>query len=130
MADLFDIVVARKLSGGGGGGSSDFSTAEVTVVNNTTNETIYTFFSYAFDGQRSSNSSAYFPLDVETHSFTESMILYKGAGIAYISAEMPTITGAAQMVGQQQLFPDTDNFAMILITGDCTITIGGNESVG
>lgn len=67
MADLFDIVVASKLSGGGGGGSttvealsvtqngtytapqgkayspvavnvsggsSDFSTAEVTIVNN------------------------------------------------------------------------------------------------
>lgn len=33
MADLFDIVVARKLSGGGGGGSSDFSTAEVTIIN-------------------------------------------------------------------------------------------------
>lgn len=35
MADLFDIAVARKLSGGGGGGgSSDFSTAQVTIVNN------------------------------------------------------------------------------------------------
>lgn len=32
MADLFDVVVARKLSGGGGGGgSSDFSTAQVTL---------------------------------------------------------------------------------------------------
>lgn len=31
--DLFDIAIARKLSGGGGGGgSSDFSTAEVTIV--------------------------------------------------------------------------------------------------
>lgn len=35
MADLFDVVVARKLSGGGGGGgSSDFSMATVTIVNN------------------------------------------------------------------------------------------------
>ena len=35
MADLFDIALARKLSGGGGGGggSSDFSTAEVTLIN-------------------------------------------------------------------------------------------------
>lgn len=32
MADLFDVVVARKLSGGGGGGSSDFSVAEVTFT--------------------------------------------------------------------------------------------------
>ena len=32
MADLFDIVVARKLSGGGGGGSSDFSTAQATLT--------------------------------------------------------------------------------------------------
>ena len=30
--NLYDIAVARKLSGGGGG-SSDFSTAEVTVIN-------------------------------------------------------------------------------------------------
>ena len=30
--DLFDVVIARKLSGGGGGGSSDFSTASVTFV--------------------------------------------------------------------------------------------------
>ena len=30
--DLYDIAIARKLSGsGGGGGSSDFSTAEVTI---------------------------------------------------------------------------------------------------
>ena len=32
MADLYDIVVASKLSGGGGGGgSSDFSMSTVTV---------------------------------------------------------------------------------------------------
>ena len=31
MADLFDIVVARKLSGGGGGGSSDFTEAKITI---------------------------------------------------------------------------------------------------
>lgn len=35
MADLFDVVVARKLSGGGGG-SSDFSTATVTLVGSPT----------------------------------------------------------------------------------------------
>lgn len=29
--NLYDIAIAKKLSGGGGGGSSDFSTAEVTL---------------------------------------------------------------------------------------------------
>lgn len=31
--NLYDIAIARKLSGGGGGGGSDFSTATVTITN-------------------------------------------------------------------------------------------------
>lgn len=40
MADLFDIAIARKLSGGGGGGGG-FSTAKVTFISSANSYKIY-----------------------------------------------------------------------------------------
>ena len=119
MADLFDIVVARKLSGGGGGGSSDFSTAQVTLVNSTAESLDISLLpTYAVEegmgctictlgDQLSSNTSVTIPI-----------VLYKGGCIwatysvdAYADYTF-TGTGSVSM-----------DLGMPFITGDCTITI-------
>lgn len=41
--DLFDVILAKKMTGGsgGGGGSGDFSTAEVTLINSEQSQYAY-----------------------------------------------------------------------------------------
>ena len=111
--DLYDIAVARKLSGGsgGGGGSSDFSTAEVTIT--ITGESyiqIPTVVSTPMD--------AIINRQVQAVSGEVSLIvpLYKGSlGLTanVVAGESINVTGDAQVLGGSS----------VLITGDCTITI-------
>lgn len=118
MADLFDIAVARKLSGGGGGGSSDFSTATVTLVDSGgLGATLYGAFYY--------ESEPPFVLDPHTTAYaytdqgTVEIVLYKGS--ALIDANDVTDQGATFTVSgnASALTP----MPMINVTGDCTITI-------
>lgn len=115
MADLFDIVTARKLSGGGGGGgSSDFSTAEVTI-------TITAGESYLqIPTVVSTPMDAILNRQVNTMSGEVSLIvpLYKGSLALSASAIVAAgasvnVTGDIQYMGR----------GGILITGDGTITI-------
>lgn len=118
MADLFDIYVAKKLSGGGGGGSSDFSTAEVTIVNNTagTFNTAYMPYAMAADAEQG-NPDISMPtflggIPIGTSSYNA--ILYKGSCyLEYMESASVEITGSAT-----KLFDGA-----LVITGDCTITI-------
>lgn len=112
MADLFDIVTARKLSGGGGGGgSSDFSTAQVTVVNNT-EEPINGIYVSVFD----TPFPAVVPMNMlSLGSRTYNVPLYKGT--CYWS-----IDSYANVSVSGDIEWDSENRAA-LITGDCTITI-------
>ena len=106
MADLFDIVVARKLSGGGGGGSSDFSTAQLTVVGG---EGSFLFLPQVHDEEGLAG--------IENGGITESgtyvVPLYKGL----LAGSIDT-TGEVQTSGAV-----TVNDTMIIITGNGTITI-------
>ena len=122
MADLFDIAVARKLSGGsgggGGGGSSDLSTAEVTTI-----------------GTSQIVRDVWLPLIAEGEGYaiiyagtvnitslngpsgnTVTVPLYKGS-MSFALPEgysgTPTITGDATV----------DEYGWVIVTGDCTITI-------
>lgn len=111
MADLFDIVTARKLSGGGGGGSSDFSTAEVTITNNSA-DYIELDLCYGYnDVVRGNTVEAGVKLD-ENDSITVDAILYKGNFGTIAPMLNITCTGGA-----------TYNNGVLKITGDCTITI-------
>lgn len=108
--DLFDIAVARKLSGGGGGGgggSSDFSTAQVTVVGGTVNCCLpYLMNDFGLEG-----------LFVITQGYSEgshTIALWHGACITEI-----TTGGNLSVSGNIEDFGG----GMYLITGDCTITI-------
>lgn len=122
MADLFDVVVARKLSGGGGGGSSDFSTAEVTVVN-----------------------SSLFPIEPKRAVLSCCEANQLGEGLpAMVYPSVPTVGNGVtakitvplykgSCAWTSQPFGDTYSYTlagdidgsmgMYLITGDCTITV-------
>lgn len=106
MADLFDIVTARKLSGGGGGGSSDFSTATLTI-SGLSDMPVYV--PYIIDAPNFATTEGFIPVDG-----TYPVILYKGKAILMDTNNywMET-TGAIESVGGGAYF----------ITGDCTITI-------
>lgn len=105
--------------GGGGGGSGDFSTAEVTIINNTSdmgiNFLMPTFMETPFI------SSSYLSEPIFAHqTVVASVILYKNkGGIAvrnydrYETKPNFAVTGSIEYIGDGEFD----------ITGDCTITI-------
>lgn len=110
--DLFDIVVARKLSGGGGGG--DLSTATVTFTNNTQNS-FPIAYSFIFESDELTgivNGVGIIDSDVLT------VPLYKGfAGWSIMDdVSQFSINTSGDVIHDE----DVDAF---IITGDCTITI-------
>ena len=125
MADLFDIVVASKLSGGGsgeggGGGSSDFSTAEVTVVLGKNIPTLNTMLPVCTDFV-----DPEYPEDnysgIEVNNAAESgkyiIPLYKG----FCYLRFDSLTGAISVTGNATIFSGI--ITTVFIYGDCTITI-------
>lgn len=121
--DLFDIAVARKLSGGsggGGGGDSDFSTAQVTVTTTLSAVDLDQCTCCIESGELGEGSpsaigdisSLYGGQDASTTK-TYNVPLYKGGCIWSISNTNVSISG------------DIVNIfgPMYYITGDCTITI-------
>ena len=108
----FDTLLGEQLleGEGGGGGSSDFSTAEVTIVNNTGDGT-------SFDGAiiKNGNININTRLDEGTNILT--LVLYKGVsycGTYDIDMSTAVITGDAEYTSEDNCY---------IITGDCTITI-------
>ena len=111
MADLFDIIVARKLSGGGGGGSSDFSTAILTV---TRGEDIDGKM-YIPNLEASPIGTSLFPfLPSAVGTNTYEIVVYSGGTVLiYDGTCTVTVDGDIQAMGG----------GTYLITGDCTITM-------
>lgn len=104
--DLYDIAIAKKLSGsggGGGGGSSDFSTANITV---TANEPLISLGAFIVNDEMVSL------LEMDT-SGTIQAVLYKGECHASYEGES-TISVSGDI---------TYNDFQFVITGDGTITI-------
>ena len=109
--NLYDIAIARKLSGGGGGGSSDFSTATITVVGN-----LPASFNGAFvvdDNETSWEGRMLPPI-----SPTATVILYKGRAI---------IEDGDGQIAQIVIPPEETNIVYdddeeyYIVTGNCTI---------
>lgn len=132
MADLFDIAVARKLSGGSGGGSSDFSTAQVTLSANAEDtyiqisSVVLDIVSRIFVPPYPISDPLYYPLGYDTDASlgeTLTVVLYQGAGYATFYAyheETVSVSGSATI--EQYIVEDIPMY-FIIITGDCTITI-------
>lgn len=97
--------------GSGGGGSSDFSTAEVTIHNERENPVR---LSIPFIGNRFFGdyeySSGY--VTVGEQEAVLSSILFKGKTVCFVFEGTPSVTGNATITED-----------IIVITGDCTITI-------
>lgn len=111
---IFDMLLANAMmgeGGGGGGGSSDFSTANVTVINNTYERSIFAPYSMDRDGYSWAGSEAF----AEAGTSTFSAILYKGQCLAYINLAGITVSISGDIAD------DGDGY--YYITGDCTITI-------
>ena len=93
----------------GGGGSSDFSTAEVTIINNT-NDEMFIYVAILQTDPDASYGCVY--LDVEEQA-TVTVVLYKGSAFTNIP-----FYGTASSTG---------NYSNGYITGDGTITITAGE---
>ena len=93
----------------GGGGSSDFSTAEVTIINNT-NDEMFIYVAILQTNPDASYGCVY--LDVEEQA-TVTVVLYKGSAFTNIP-----LYGTASSTG---------NYSDGYITGDGTITITAGE---
>lgn len=108
----FNELLGEQL-GGGGGGSSDFSTAQVTVVNSNSDETIEIYSAFRIViGEMSSSSGRWFIDANDTQTFNiimyaerASMEFGPGAHVTSVSGDVTTDGDACD------------------ITGDCTITI-------
>lgn len=115
--DLFDIAVAKKLSGGGGGGGggdSDFSIAQVTVSLNSQYADYYGAITGNFAeigvGECTQNG-----VSCEQGVNVITAVLYKGKAVANVDTDGTVkITGSARFA--------SDHYT-IIISGDCTITI-------
>ena len=110
-----DVITAEKLNkleqavaDFEGGGSSDFSTAEVTVVNNT--NTGVNILGAIID--HDVINGGMIMADNDTHAIEA--VLYKAEGLIIVDDEEATIT----VSGDAEL-----DETSVIITGDCTITI-------
>ena len=142
-----DILTADKMNAleqavasGGGGGSSDFSTAEVTVVNNSdSNITLHPMLLYIDDHELTECVSAFridneIGIDIycdngisvnngDTGQFTFYFLTSKNFSIDANSITEPNtyvLDGSAETSYASY---DGENLPIILVTGDCTITI-------
>ena len=105
--DLFDIAVARKLSGGGGGGGGDFDTATVTF---SCSDGLY----YAYGHAVTTNAPVTLVFPLFTDANGQKIFTIGFSSIADINPQvMPTVTGGVQL--------DED----ITVSGDGTFTAAG-----
>ena len=107
--DLYDVAVARKLSSGGGGGSSDFSTAEVTIINNSGGSVQCAIPFVLVD-----NNMIYTQMQLATgFEHTTIIPLYKSTTRICLFSKGIEVSGN---------ITDIDGI-VFEVTGDCTITI-------
>lgn len=118
MADLFDIAVAKKLSGGGGGGGGDLSKATVTLVDSDgIGAVIKGAFCIDTAGTSSPSDDCTFPMCFTDEFESVGIALYKGTAV--IDAGGILDEGATFAVSGSAT---ADGF-YIIVTGDCTITV-------
>lgn len=124
----------------GGGGSSDFSTARVTIVNNTDSHQSITFMPYHIsnhelteyvsavritDEYGASQDNFNDPFGVNGgESINIDVCVVSGKNFSgVVNHEDVTVTLAGQAEESYMVAPDESHLPVILITGDCTITI-------
>lgn len=104
--------IEEAVASGGGGGGGDFSTAEVTIIDNTDPniEHIFNNFIIIEDGELVTSVQTYGGVER-----TKTIVLYDNYSHSWIETnDTITVTGDIEY--------DSD-FGDLYITGDCTITI-------
>lgn len=102
----------------GGGGSSDFSTAEVTITNNSGGEVLFYLPVYMNIPGYGAIIQGFMMTNSEEPTFGGEVViptngkLYVGSTLAQFTTSNTTVTGNA-----------TVEHGQLVITGDCTITI-------
>lgn len=100
------------------GGSSDFSTAEVTITNNSSEEVNFYIPAYIDIPGHGTIIQSFIWTDSEEPTFEGEVViptngeLYVGSSLAQFTTGNTTVTGNARLENGQ-----------LIITGDCTITI-------
>lgn len=118
-----DILSAEKMNAleqavaSGGGGSSDFTTAEVTIINDSNNDNLSFYGSVCLEADalgEGSPAMAYpYMMLPKSDTVTFNVALYKGtACLLFDDLSAISITGDI-----------VEMFGMLIVTGDCTITI-------
>lgn len=115
--NLYDIAIARKLSGGGGG-SSDFSTAEVTIVIGSNATGVGSKWPQPFPTIENDSLNTFFIVENNLNK-TFTVPLYKGEARAMYwgtaNVQNASFTGNIAL--------DTDDDDILVITGNGTITV-------
>lgn len=106
--EKYRIKVLQGIAGGGGGGSSDFSTAEMTIVGSTVNMNCAYITEYS--------GMEFISIGSSFHTGQYTIPLYKGMAVAQLDSRQ---IGVAIATGNATI----DEEGVIIITGDCTITI-------
>lgn len=102
----------------GGGGSSDFSTAEVTITNNSGEEVIFYLPIYMNIPEYGAIIQGFMATDSEQPTFDGEVViptngeLHVGSSLAQFTTGNTSVTGNARV-----------EYGELIITGDCTITI-------
>lgn len=119
--NLFDIAVARKLSGGGGGGDVSIAKCDVSITNNGSNDGSVHFYYPIIDDDALVIEKWVELTAGETTEFELDVIMYKGEAILYYD-----YTFEFSSVKLEDDIETTGNASyadgIITITGDCTIT--------
>lgn len=127
--ELFDLVVAQTLngSGGGGGGSSDFSTATVTLVNQSNESvacSVYSSFgdmsySWGFPPNTLPDYvSEIYPEIAPSSNEAVELVLYKGHSLITFDNGL-----SVEITGNIEYLTDESGSALYDVTGDGTITV-------
>lgn len=122
--NLFDIIIARKLSGGGGGGGVNLQTATLTMVGG--NDTTVINLSPHLDESTGYLENKYAPL---TGSYTIPLFKAEGGGGTYstdiwANGEQISVSTSGDITIEEEQDPETGEYTYFAtITGDCTITI-------
>ena len=124
--DLYDIAIARKLSGGGGGGggSSDFSTAEVTIINNSLRDADFTILSAYGDPSEGWGLSpntlpncifGTYPTVSSNSTVSIPIVVCNGHSLFSVSGVYITTSENVELINADEHIYD--------VSGNCTITI-------
>ena len=119
--NMYDVLLAKKLSGGGGGGSSDFSVVDVTFINTDPND----YYIVSGLPHLIGENMTIEPFNVPNSPVTVSVPAYKN-GFYYPGVVFDNIDPTFMPVEAGGVSFDFEVYAFV-VSGDGTFTAKGTE---